>query len=280
MGLNMSKPFTNEQLNNLVKQTLLANKVIFVWYFHFDFKNATAKEHAARGLCQRLITMRANVMNIFDAYRPGREGIPSSKEMVDLTINFQSFIFHLYGCLDNLAWIWASESGFEYKRPSEITFSLNKNGSVLLKTLSDDFQQFWKSKSRIIKHIENFRHALAHRIPLYVPPYIPKEGHIEECNQINEEMQQASLKYDLELFDKLLKKLEKIAFFEPICAHSVLENSQMVSVWLECISGLDFISTICKKISEEIRNRDNTDTTELDKKISAMLEDKSLFNIV
>lgn len=274
--------YPNVDKSKLTPDVLMAlreNKKVFIWFSKFPFKNKKALEHATRGLCHRLTLARANTMNIFQAYSPDREELPSTEEVINMTINFQSFIFNIYGCIDNLAWIWASESEFEHKHAFEIVFSNEKNKLTLIKTLSEDFQKYWELISNKLKHLKNLRDALAHRIPLYVPPYIASQKNIKECSDLEDEIEQVNLSGNKERHKEINDRLKELVFFEPVCMHSPLEGSTPFCLWMECIGGLGLITDICKKLIPEIKNKTQVDTTSLDEMIKGLEKAKMLNNI-
>ena len=40
---------------------------------------------------------------------PDREEIPSREDVIDATVNIQAFVFNIFACCDNLAWVWVLE---------------------------------------------------------------------------------------------------------------------------------------------------------------------------
>ena len=46
-----------------------------------------------------------------------------------------------------------------------------KDNHFVRSSLSTEFQQYLKGADDWFDYLGNFRHALAHRIPLYIPPY-------------------------------------------------------------------------------------------------------------
>jgi hypothetical protein len=51
------------------------------------------------------------IKNVFEAIPPERTDRPSRDELTDATISIQSFIFNVFGAVNNLAWIWMAENG-------------------------------------------------------------------------------------------------------------------------------------------------------------------------
>jgi hypothetical protein len=101
-------------------------------YFIRNYGNDRAKEHAFHGFARRLGTLVRCIDRVFEILPPDREDIPSRDEVVDATINIQAFVLNIFGCLDNLAWIWVCEKDVRSEDGSE----LPPNGSDLTSATS------------------------------------------------------------------------------------------------------------------------------------------------
>src|SRR5690242_8449813 len=88
---------------------------ILVKYILLDLKNPRAREFAHQGFIRRLKIMLRCVVNVFVGIPPERTELPSRDELTDATINIQSFLFNVFGAIDNLAWIWMAENGQKRK---------------------------------------------------------------------------------------------------------------------------------------------------------------------
>ena len=80
----------------------------------------------------------------------------------------------MFGCADNLAWLWVEEKGVT--KPDGSPLPANSVGlGTKYKPVRDSFSQAFRdyltAKQPWFTQLENYRHALAHRIPLYIPPY-------------------------------------------------------------------------------------------------------------
>jgi hypothetical protein len=80
-------------------------------YALLNLSNPRAKEFATQGYPRRLKVMVRCMDNVFTTIPPDRETLPSRDELSDATLNIQSFVFNVFGSIDNLAWIWVSEKG-------------------------------------------------------------------------------------------------------------------------------------------------------------------------
>ena len=85
-------------------------------YFSLRLTNESAHEYARHGFVRRLGTLKRCIENVYSIYPPERFDKPSRDECLDLAINLQSFVFNVFGCLDNLAWIWVNERAVRDKR--------------------------------------------------------------------------------------------------------------------------------------------------------------------
>ncbi|MGC2224166.1 MAG: hypothetical protein WA624_18380 [Methylocella sp.] len=143
-------------------------------YLTLNYKDSRAREYAVVGFSRRLKTLVRCIDNVFSVLPPDRADLPSIDELFDAMINIQAFVFNSFGSIDNLAWIWVQEQPVRKEDGSEIPNSwvgLSKNNTFVRGSLSTGFQEYVKGLDDWFDHLEEWRHALAHRIPLYIPPY-------------------------------------------------------------------------------------------------------------
>jgi hypothetical protein len=74
-------------------------------------------------------------------------GLPrgDTEELSDATINVQSFVFNVFGALDNLAWIWMEEHGQKRADGTPIPdghIGLGPKNTSVRATFSTDFQTY------------------------------------------------------------------------------------------------------------------------------------------
>ncbi|MCK5519063.1 MAG: hypothetical protein KAI61_06585 [Alphaproteobacteria bacterium] len=145
-------------------------------YTSLSFENKTASEYASQGFMRRIGTLKKCIQNVYTLYPPDKTNKPSNEDRLDIEINLQSFVFNVFGCLDNLAWIWVKEKQLKNKKgeplgKGSIGLMLAKKNQIVRESFSQEFQDCLNSLNLWHNNLENFRHALAHRIPLYVPPF-------------------------------------------------------------------------------------------------------------
>lgn len=225
---------------------------ILLAYRDFQPSNSHAFEYKNHGFLRRLSTLKRCIHNVYAICPPEKCEKPSDDELIDLRINLQSFIFNIFGCIDNLVWLWVKENQFQCSK-DKVSF-LNKN---IQNNFSTSFKNYLNSEKfqKWLKYLTSFRHALAHRIPLYVPPSnftpVEKEKFQDLENQKLEIMKKAtslteqnhnedhlSISETMEILEKQereFEKVEQLSFeqeqlgeFYPEMLHSFQENSPRV----------------------------------------------------
>jgi hypothetical protein len=184
-------------------------------------ENAKSHEYISQGFVRRLGTLQRCIENVYSIYPPERSDIPSREEWVDLAINLQSFVFNIFGCIDNLAWVWATERQLMTEsggslRPMDISFQKK----LLRKTLPAEFRDYLDSLRDWFRNMEDFRHALAHRIPLYVPPYTVAPADVERHNELEKQKGQAIERRDFNEWERLDAEQTSLGTFTPAMTHS------------------------------------------------------------
>lgn len=106
---------------------------------------------------------------------PERTDNPSMEELTDAVIYIQAFIFNAFACLDNFAWIWVCERRLTQDDGTPILdtkVGLGKKNKIICNSLPSDLRKHLKSLDAWFGHLDSFHHALAHRIPLCIPPRV------------------------------------------------------------------------------------------------------------
>jgi hypothetical protein len=149
-----------------------------------------AQEYVGHGVCRRLKTIHRCIDNIFTIFPPERTKLLSEEERYDLQINLHAFTINISGLPDSLAWVYVIEKSLEKVveggRSGVGLFNENTK-----KYLPPEVRAYLDSegiKNWHKDYAKNYRDALAHRIPLYVPPSIWKPGHEQRYRELEEEI--------------------------------------------------------------------------------------------
>lgn len=137
---------------------------------HEALKNKHAKEQLLHGAMRRIKLLRHAIKKVYALFPLNQDNPLDYDVRYDVTIFLQSISINISGYLDNLAWVYVHEKGVCYKRNTDIGFFslIDKN---LFPSEFCNYIRGTKFKDWNLNHAKEYRDALAHRIPLYVPPY-------------------------------------------------------------------------------------------------------------
>ncbi|HZZ22108.1 MAG TPA: hypothetical protein VFE60_05820 [Roseiarcus sp.] len=128
---------------------------------------------------------------------------------------------------------------------------LRKHHKIVLASLSKELQDFLASIGKWFTYLEDYRHALAHRIPLYVPH--KNEARFQEFARLKME---AIKEGRVAKYQKLEKELDNLKLFRPFITYSWSEARPMAfhQQVLTDFKTIDVLTT--KMIGEMISRRD------------------------
>ena len=145
-----------------------------------NYQQPRAREFAQHGFARRLKTLTRCIEQVFTLIPPETEEEPPIQQRTDAEIAIQAFVSCVFGSLDNLAWILVHEKQITQANGQPIPkgwVGLRPDNAFLRGTLSPNFQQYLGTLDQWFGYLEGYRHALAHRIPLYIPPYVVSPDH-------------------------------------------------------------------------------------------------------
>lgn len=147
-----------------------------------------AQEYMLHGASRRVKVLHRSLENIFQLFPPSQELPLKPEDLSDVQINLHAFMINLYGVWENWAWAFIYRHGLESKIGARHNVGLFiKKTQNFLPSVLRDYLQSPRTSSWQQKYLKNYRDALAHRIPLYVPPgtFTPEEW--EQYNKLIEE---------------------------------------------------------------------------------------------
>lgn len=233
---------------------------LLTWFQQFKlsfadrrFRSERGYEHAYHGLLRRSATISHCLQAVFQQIPPRLEGIPESRSIANAEALIQASIFNLFGALDNLAWIWISESNLRRENGQELPrrqIGLGPGYDVVRASLSQTVRDELTALNDWFAHIEDFRHALAHRIPLYIPPYAIPEAAVEEYNQLSHQMRLARNRDE---YSELERRQMTLVHFSPVITHSIFDQpAQKVRFHPQLIANFRTLRQITESIFLEI----------------------------
>lgn len=150
--------------------------------------DARVREHLLHGAARRVRVLGRSIENVFSLFPPSAQRPLPKASLDDVQINLHAFVMNLSGIFDNWAWAYVLRHGLEAKLGSPRKVGLFLEATQ--KHLSRPLREYLVSKEASGWHgeyLKSFRDALAHRIPLYIPPAIftPEDG--ERYNRLEYE---------------------------------------------------------------------------------------------
>lgn len=162
--------------------------------------------------------MKHAIVALFDKLPPEYDDIPDADRRKYAEIIIQSFVIHLFGCGDNLARVWVEEAGITNEDGSPLPtkwIGLGSKYTRVRNALPRQLQQLLTARHDWLVYMESLRHALAHRVPLYVPPHAVAPENKERYLALDREIQKAMLRSDLAAENALRDQQRELMFFRP-----------------------------------------------------------------
>ncbi len=220
---------------------------------HSKLSNHQAKEYLMQGAGRRLCFITRCIDNIFRIFPVGQTEKLAIDELTDIGINLHAFFINIAGLFDNFGWVFAYEYDLlgapkdgKLKREDIGLFNRKTqlNLPEALRTyLQADYLQTWYSD-----YSKNYRDALAHRVPLYVPPSVLSDTDHREYLELEAQLQTLDLSIieNFEIYDGIIEEQMKLGQASPFFAHSLGEKDQPIFLHAQLIADFTTIEEIVK----------------------------------
>lgn len=221
---------------------------------------AKAREYLTQGVGRRLSILTRCIHNIFNIFPIGRTKHLTLEELADVDINLHAFFVNLSGLLDNLGWVFVYENDL-FGSSKEGKLGKNDIGLFNIKTqsrLPDDFRTYLNTeriKRWYSEYSKNYRDALAHRIPAYVPPFTLNREEQEKYLALDAQIHALDIGlYDnLSICDQLREKQKELGKPSLFFTHSFAEGSQPMLLHAQVIIDYMTVEEILNSFCENMR---------------------------
>jgi hypothetical protein len=126
--------------------------------------------------------------------------------------------------------------------------------TALRSTLSAEFRAYLQTLDDWMKYVIQYRDALAHRIPLYIPPGGVRPVNVDAYNELSQQMVEALyVKEDGFLYEYLAAQQERLLVFQPMITHSIRETTGHVRFHAQMLIDFITVEEIGYKTLDEIK---------------------------
>jgi hypothetical protein len=216
-------------------------------YASFPYRTQAGLQYATHGFLRRFSLMHHCVERVFEIVPPEQEEKPPDAILYDATVFIQSFVINSFGALDNLAWIWASEKPLKLQRRE---IGLGPKCDVVRASFSKATRDFMTEHDGWFDDLIDFRDALAHRISLYIPPWIVSLKDEDAHKALEARKREVS---DIEEFDRLGAEQRKLERFHPLMKHALDDNKPPVPFHFRIVNDFRTVEEIAGKVLVELK---------------------------
>lgn len=203
---------------NLMLQTVVAGQ---------ELEGAGVKEHLLHGVARRLSVLKRSLENIFGTFPLTTSRPLDRNDLYDVQINLHAYVMNLYGIFDNWAWAFVYRHDILEQVGGKHGVGLFKRDTrkflpqILREYLASEETSSWHED-----YLKSFRDALAHRIPLYIPPMEVTKEEGQRYNVLESEKINLIKSMQWERLDELYEEQSRIGRPSFMFIHSYEEGQQ------------------------------------------------------
>jgi hypothetical protein len=141
---------------------------------------------------------------------------------------------------------------FLSKRIKPRQVGLRKHNVQVRASLSEDFRAYLDTLEKWFEYLADFRHAVAHRIPLYIPPGGVRSKDVDAYNELEQRMAAALNRFRPDEYERLSAEQSKLLLFQPIVGHSFTEMKSPYYFHPQLISDFLTVEELGDKMLAEL----------------------------
>jgi hypothetical protein len=169
------------------------------------------RDYLNYGVGRRLNVIRLSMQKIYELFPPSQEEALPKETIHEVQVYLQAFVINVSGIFDNWAWAFVLRHNLLEKIGGRMGV-----GMFLSKTqqcLPASLKEYVTSEPRVSWHrryMKDYRDALAHRIPLYVPPSRIDPKDIERYKELEDRKQELFESHDWGELEKVTDEQESL----------------------------------------------------------------------
>lgn len=210
-----------------------------------------ACEYLMHGVGRRLSILTKCIKNIFKIFPVEKTDLLPRNDLTELDINLHAFFVNISGILDNLGWVFIYEKSL-FGSPKEGKINkhgvglFNKKTQIYLRPELNEYLNSERMQAWYKEYSKNYRDALAHRIPLYVPPSALNTEEKEEYMALEKKLWDCSSLEAILKHNEILTKQSQLGRACPFFAHSTNEGSKPLFLHAQVIADFLTIEEVIK----------------------------------
>ncbi|VVE20114.1 hypothetical protein PPN31114_03106 [Pandoraea pneumonica] len=196
---SLPMPYTNEQYRQFVLNLIEIRQRLDVLMGECvrhaaPFGETQTAHHLRYGAGRRIGVIKTAIGNIFEKFPPNTTRPLDTEKLHDVQINLHAFVMNVYGVFENFAWAFVERHQLRGHRKGVKWIGMFRAETrnyfpVEIRNKSLELEK-WH-----IEYQKEYRDSLAHRIPLYVPPF---HVHPDNANRYKElDKRKLALGYDI-----------------------------------------------------------------------------------
>jgi hypothetical protein len=222
---------------------------IRVFSFVGRLENEQAREYMLHGVGRRLWLLQRCVDNMFRLFPASRVEKLSDDDRLDLEINLHAFLINTYGIIENIALAVAYENALvgddcERKLNAKKVSLFSRRFRRLLNPQLHSYLSGQTLGNWYRQYAKNYRDALAHRIPPYVPPAAVNDDEEQRFKNLEREMQ---AERDPSRIEALQQEQARLGTSNPLFVHSFSEKANFVYLHPQLIADFRTVEEMLNK---------------------------------
>ena len=202
-----------------------------IYLFTGRLQNDRAIEFLSQGVSRRLGIVYRCLGNIFSIFPPNRIEILDRNGLLDVEINLHTFLINIYGIIESTGLALAYENDLigdesDNKLPVKKINLFKRRFRRLLNPNLCAYLQ----RNTIIQwyneYVKNYRDALAHRIPPYIPPAALNDEQARRYKLLEDEANRLRREGDFEQIEAIQTEQNSLGKANPLFVHSFSEEAK------------------------------------------------------
>lgn len=250
--------FDDIQLADLqigLPETLDASRALKERCVLHAFTHPDATIHAHHGLARRLDMLCRCVERVYESLPPDQLEVPDRQAVEEATAHIQAFVMNAFGACDNLAWLWVLERGVTQPNGNPLLpkqIGLGERYARVRQSLTPLLLGLLVARRDWFDHLTDFRDALAHRIPLYIPPFMVDPADGDQYAQLDAAAGQALHGGDLAAYEALSAERDALRHFKPLMTHALDPTAKLVVFHVQLLADLATINELAAAFLDEL----------------------------